>query len=246
MPAQHESCDELLQVDEEPDAQPTTPPKASWLLKCRKLWQGTKKAMVLQGIRDAGGESATTPEEAAKLLAMRWGGVFSPQSICREALAHLAPHVQPIPDTRSVRMDATVIDLEALLPRLRDSAPGPDGVPYSAWSATSSTTIHYLWQAYKALLAGDTPPVEFLASLMVFLPKGAEDSDNEEIERSADVTRPLNLSNTDAKIITKLIERPLGQVAQAMVVRNQFGFVKHRRSSHAFKRTCMWAPSERR
>ena len=133
----------------------------------------------------------------------------------------------------SVRWEATLIELEALLPRLRDSAPGPDGVPYSAWSATSSTTIHYLWQAYKALLAGDTPPVEFLASLMVFLPTGAEDSDNEEIERSADATRPLNLSNTDAKIITKLIERPLGQVAQAMVVRSQFGFVKHRRLQDA-------------
>ena len=101
-------------------------------------------------------------------MASHWGFVFSPRAVCHHAPRQLAPHVQRAPN--EVRWKSHQLDLEGLPPRLRDSAPGPDGVPYSAWVATADATSWYLWQAYCAIIEGVTPPVEFLASPMVFLP----------------------------------------------------------------------------
>jgi hypothetical protein len=63
---------------------------------------------------------------------------------------------------------------------------------------------------------------------MVLLPKGSEDGDVDEVTRSPNNTRPLNLSNTDAKIIAGALNQPLGRIAEDKVTEQQRGFIKDR------------------
>ena len=72
-------------------------------------------------------------------------------------------------------------------------------------------------------------PEEFNTSLLIFLAKGFQADDVVQVTRVPEQTRPLNLANTDQKLIAKLLERPLAAVAQRTVVMHQHGFVKGRR-----------------
>ena len=116
-------------------------------------------------------------------------------------------------------------------------------MPYGAWSSTIDLTTSYLLDAYKALLRGEVPDPEFLLSLMVFLPKGEEPDDDDYVIRDPSSTRPLNLSNSDAKIATKLIDMPMSESAQVMVTPSQFGFVRGRRLHDAVLCLESWAMS---
>jgi len=63
---------------------------------------------------------------------------------------------------------------------------------------------------------------------MIFLPKGDEENYHKEILRSAGNTRPLNLSNTDAKIIATALNQPMAEIAEQVVRKQLRGFIKGR------------------
>ena len=72
----------------------------------------------------------------------------------------------------------SVLDLEELLPRLRNSAPGPDGIQYAAYVAVPDLAIALLMGLYETVLCGGVPPRGFNASLLAFLAKGSEEADS--------------------------------------------------------------------
>jgi hypothetical protein len=66
---------------------------------------------------------------------------------------------------------------------------------------------------------------------MVFLPKGELDNDYLQIRREPAATRPISMSNTDAKIFAMVLNHKLSQLAQLTVIEQQRGFVRGRRMS---------------
>ncbi|CAK0891134.1 unnamed protein product, partial [Prorocentrum cordatum] len=82
-----------------------------------------------------------------------------------------------------------------------------------------------LYELYEALLAGAKLPDQFNLALSVFLPKGTEREDQYVITRQPSVTRPIALSNTDNKILSKMIGWYLAPIASVTVDHSQRGFV---------------------
>ena len=68
-------------------------------------------------------------------------------------------------------------------------------------------------------------PCGFNMSTMVFTPKGEIHDEEMIISRHAKHTRPLTLSNTDAKIFALAINHRLAQLCVVSVVGNKWGFV---------------------
>ena len=115
--------------------------------------------------------------------------------------------------------------------RTGSSAPGPDGIPYGAWKAAPPccrTPIYNLIDNLISDVGNHKLPAEFNESHKVFIPKGDEPNDQNIIERGAGDLRPLNLSNTDDKIIALAINDRLSALCQATVSEQQRGFVADR------------------
>ena len=55
----------------------------------------------------------------------------------------------------------------------KHTAPGPDGIPYRVYSIGGKSGIapKILYELYKQISAGKSPPLDMLEGLMVFIPK---------------------------------------------------------------------------
>ena len=84
---------------------------------------------------------------------------------------------------------------------LRDSAPGLDGLPFSAWANAGDYAIDTLLNIDSWLRRGLRMPAAFNSILQVFLPKGSHADDDEVVAREPDTCRPLGLEGTDCKIL---------------------------------------------
>ena len=109
------------------------------------------------------------------------------------------------------------------------SAPGPDGIPYAAWNKASDQLRGPLTQRIYNVINNDRNlPKNFDASKMTFIPKGETEGQSASISRQAQELRPLNLSNTDNKIIALILNEKLAELAQLIVSGQQRGFIKGR------------------
>ena len=116
-------------------------------------------------------------------------------------------YVQQAPDDISWTIDQAEFD--DLLALKKDSAPGPDGIPYGACRCAGDLGSKFLLNAYKAVLEGNAIPDCFAESGTVFTPKTSDIDDNGRIIRSPDALRPLTLRNCDCKLLTSAICRGL-------------------------------------
>jgi endonuclease/exonuclease/phosphatase family metal-dependent hydrolase len=112
-------------------------------------------------------------------------------------------------------------DITASL-RRQDSAPGPDGICYSAWKAAGQVGIEILHNILLDLWNGGLPPPSFRHSLMVFLPK----SDSQAV--GPHELRPLALCDSDYKIIMGCINYRLAHHIPDYVDDRQRGFIRGR------------------
>eukprot|EP00959_Pyramimonas_sp_CCMP1952_P029878 626931-Pyramimonas_sp.AAC.1 len=62
-------------------------------------------------------------------------------------------------------------EFRSIVVHRKDSAAGPDGVPYSGWKNGGETVLSALYAAYRALLRGACPPSGFNFGQLVFPPK---------------------------------------------------------------------------
>ena len=122
----------LIELDKSKELQQSQKKRKRSILEVRaRPWRNKRKAVSFSGIRDCEGEIAFTPESIGKLLQEHWGRVFAPKEIDPEEADFFLDYSQAVPDgfRWGVDLDAFL----ALLDATHDSAPGPDGVPYSAW-----------------------------------------------------------------------------------------------------------------
>ena len=91
----------------------------------------------------------------------------------------------------------------------KDSAPGPDGIPYGVYRCAGGLGSKFLFDAYQAVLEGRNNTDCFAESRTVFIPKTSDTDDLGRIIRSPDALRPLTLCNCDCKLLTSAICRGL-------------------------------------
>jgi exonuclease III len=138
----------------------------------------------------------------------------------------------------TLETEISINELKKALSSCKDSAPGPDGIPYMVykkyWKMTGPI-IHAAW--LYSVETGKMPP-SHLESVITLLPKDGKD--NREIKN----WRPITLSNCDAKIITKAISLKTSKVLDSIIDPSQTAYVPGRsitdnlRTNFYFKNYC--------
>ena len=116
----------------------------------------------------------------------------------------------------------SINDLEETLATCTDSSPGPDGIPYSYLKHFWAEFGSILLDAWNYSLAiGELPP-SHKTSYLRLIPKAGKDS------RIVSNLRPITLSNTDHKLITKTYSRKMTSVISGKIGGEQTAYIPGR------------------
>ena len=200
--------------------------KRESLRRRASAWASSRRRTSTFTILDRDGAPATSTAHSTQLLAEHWGEVFAATPCCRVAQQRILQHVVLAPEDINWRLSRD--QFIEVAERCSDSAPGPDGIPYSAWVRSDPRFIDCVHRAYDEILDGACLPDDFNDAHMVFLPKGEQDGDQHGIARLPESTRPLSLSNAVAKVIASALNASLSQLAARSVSARQRGFVRGR------------------
>ena len=89
----------------------------------------------------------------------------------------------------------TETNFDELMAGKKESAPGPDGIPYSLYKCAGGLGSPFLYTAYTHVDDGGPILALFAASRTVFFPKSSDVDNNGCIVRSPEAPRPLTLCN---------------------------------------------------
>eukprot|EP00972_Heterocapsa_arctica_P063704 9401082-Heterocapsa_arctica.AAC.1 len=133
--------------------------------------------MILHAVK-ATDDGLVARTQAGKLSLLRdeWSKKFALRNLPRdvpEAFAHRWAQLMDF----STSAPPSVDDFEEYLTRLSDSAPGIDGLPYSAWASAGRDAAITLSGVEQVLREGIMMPYPFNDVLQVFLPKGDKEGD---------------------------------------------------------------------
>ena len=116
----------------------------------------------------------------------------------------------------------TVDELRTTLQTCKDSAPGPDGIPYSIIGLLWPTFGPILCNAWNySLQMGKLPPSHKLSYLKL-IPKAGKD-----LSKIGN-WRPISLSNCDHKIITKTYSKRMCEQFKTVIAGRQTAYLKNR------------------
>ena len=122
-----------------------------------------------------------------------------------------------------------MVDVESVTRRAKNSAPGPDGLPYIAWRMGGQKAAHSLLGLLRIASVGRC--VEGMNDqLMVFQPKDTPEADEDDlnISREPADTRPLSLKNSDIKICTSAVNGKVKWLVKDRAHGAQRGFIGSR------------------
>jgi hypothetical protein len=129
-------------------------------------------------------------------------------------------------------------ELQEALSTCKDSAPGPDGIPYTVYKKYWKICAPIILKSWEYSLSTGQLPPSHLESVITLLPK--EGKSQTDIKN----WRPITLSNCDAKIITKAIAIKTSKVLDSIIDRHQTAYVPGRsisdnlRSNFFYKNHC--------
>ena len=110
-------------------------------------------------------------------------------------------YVQKAPDDIRWTIDRTEFD--ELIAVKKDSAPGPDGIPYGAYRCAGGVSVRNSSLMLTELFSeGGTVPEHFAGTRTVFISKASDIDGNGRFIRSPGTLRPLTLCNCDCKLLT--------------------------------------------
>jgi endonuclease/exonuclease/phosphatase family metal-dependent hydrolase len=186
------------------------------------LWRQHAPRARFMHIATEQGDIITSDELMANTIRAHWRAVFQGTDDSPEHYLHLKDltmNVPPATGLSDIPFDDD--DITASL-RRSDSAPGPDGICYSAWRAAGEAGIAVLQEIAEDMWNGKAPPASFRKSLMVFLPK----VDSQAVRPSE--LRPLALCDSDYKVIMGCINHRLANHLPDYVDDRQRGFMRGR------------------
>ena len=122
----------------------------------------------------AGTTSTVSPSMHLEALSHAWGSVFGHKSTAKgKALKLIRTYCKNVTWNWSLTQPPTLSTAEEWLARARDSSPGWDGIPNSAWKATGKKGSQMLHRSVDSQLEGDLPPPGFNIGVWCFPPKKA-------------------------------------------------------------------------
>jgi endonuclease/exonuclease/phosphatase family metal-dependent hydrolase len=186
------------------------------------LWKKHQGRARFSGIRGADGFLPASAEGAAQLLRDHWGAVFAGGPTDDEDIERFIAHIPA--DMLPAPVMPSLDDVKLMLASKTDSAPGPDGLRYSAWQAAGLLGARCLHGKLADMWEGEAAPASFRSSLLCFLPK-VTDCGGYCLPGE---TRPIALSDTAYKAIASMLNRILAAALPKFIDERQRGFMRGR------------------
>ena len=123
---------------------------------------------------------------------------------------------------KALTREITLDELTETLKECADSAPGPDGIPYSFIKYHWSTFGPILLKAWQHSLKYEILPPSHKVSYLRLIPKAGKDT------RLISNLRPITLSNTDHKLITKTYSKKLTALVADCIGQEQTAYIPGR------------------
>ncbi len=125
---------------------------------------------------------------------------------------------------RKLKLAPTPIQLKSFTSAIseaakRESAPGPDGIPFQVYAKISDFAAPVLLACFQDMQRSGTAPGSFNEGLLYLIPKVPTNC--------VEDTRPLVVNNTDNRIISTVINESITPAINTVVSRQQTGFRKH-------------------
>ena len=133
-------------------------------------------------------------------------------------------NIEPIEQNAALNMAnrLTLDELERTLVTCTDSAPGPDGIPYSYLKHFWKSIGPILVDAWNYSLDNDLLPPSHKVSYLRLIPKAGKDT------KVIGNLRPITLSNTDHKLITKTYAKKLTALVASNIGEEQTAYIPGR------------------
>ena len=133
-------------------------------------------------------------------------------------------HIQPISDAAKdeILRPITDQDLKDTLSTCKDSAPGPDGIPYSYLKALWADLGGLIIDSWRYSQATGKLAPSHKSSFLKLIPKMGKDL------KMLTNWRPITLSNCDHKLITKTYARRMSEKVAVRIKERQTAYIKGR------------------
>ncbi len=141
-----------------------------------------------------------------------------------ELNAEFLADLPKIPEDSKISMDTplTLLDLYNAVQSCKDSAPGPDAIPYSIYKHFWNLLGSPLLDSWRYSLSIGKLSQDQRQSIITLIPK--KDKDRSILSN----LRPISLTNTDVKIITKAITIKINPILEHIISPTQTGYVPKR------------------
>ena len=127
-----------------------------------------------------------------------------------------------VPDQDFMDERLTMAQLEKALYSCKDSAPGPDGIPYLVYKKFWNITGKVILEAWNYSLESGKLTASHRESIITLLPKDGKD------KMDIKNWRPITLSNCDSKIITKALAMKMSKILDSIIDPSQTAYVPGR------------------
>ena len=177
---------------------------------------------LLQGVN---GEIISDPEDIEKSILDFYKKLYEDAGVTvKEDDQDFFNLIEPISGEvdEEIAVPLTLGDLRTTLDTCADSAPGPDGIPYSFIKLLWPTFGKILCDAWHYSLERNCLPPSHKNSFLKLIPKAGKD-----LSKLTN-WRPITLSNCDHKIITKTYTRKLCEKVAPKICGNQTAYLKGR------------------
>ena len=141
--------------------------KDNVLAKCRhglRGWRAKKPMLCLHAVTDDDGHPLENEGGSGRRLCEYWGSIF--QARAEDPRHHqfenLLQYVQKAPD--DIRWVIDRNEFDELIASKKESAPGPDGIPYSFYRCAGGLGSQILFNVYNNVLEGGAIPAPFAES----------------------------------------------------------------------------------
>jgi hypothetical protein len=123
-----------------------------------------------------------------------------------------------------IKLDSKISteEMYKALKSCKESAPGPDGIPYKVYKILWKEVSGILKDSWDYSLSIGKLPASHKESVIILIPKERKNSDD--IKN----WRPITLSNCDAKVITKALAMRINPVLESIIDPSQTAYVPGR------------------
>ena len=176
-------------------------------------------------LQDESGEIINDPKEIEEVIVKFYKDLYEEHEPVVENDDHeFFNHINPISDEDDdfVSSPLSTHELLKTLGTCSDSAPGPDGIPYSIIRLLWSTFGELLKNAWQYSIETRSLPISHKTSFLKLIPKAGKDL------TKLTNWRPITLSNCDHKLITKSYAKRLCDKVASKIGGCQTAYLKNR------------------